>query len=529
MLIDFLDTTAATDFNADICLVGSGAAGLTLAAHLAGLHVLVVEAGGRHPSNDGGNWLAGEAADWAFAGFESGRNRSYGGATKRWYGQCLRLDPIDFERRDWVPHSGWPITSEDLDPYYDRAESFVGLGSTLYDARIWPRSGIPDPAFDGDIQAKFTAYMPQPDFTKLLGRKFVTQSAVDLLVNAAATCIELDSDGRHVTGLAIQARSGRQGRVRARVFVLCGGGIDNPRLMLASNTVMSGGVGNAKDLVGRFFQDHPSGTTGSLATTKAATVQNQFRKLRQHGVTFWPKLALTEAAQRRERTLNANALMLYDYAENSPLTRAKAVVEALQARKPASLAKEGSRLLRHAPELAARMAHTVASGKAPMFKPSQVMLKAHVEQRPDPLNRITLSNERDAFGLPLPRLAWRVHADELRTMRCITEAVGRAFHRLGWGEMTVSPWLDQDADAARPELEDTYHHHGTTRMAVSEAEGVTDPDCLVFGTENLYVAGSSLFPTSGYANPTLTIIALAIRLGDTLRTRLGTRGAEGVG
>jgi choline dehydrogenase-like flavoprotein len=307
--------------------------------------------------------------------------------------------------------------------------------------------------------------------------------------------------------------------VRARAFVVCGGGIENPRLLLASNTVMPGGVGNARGLVGRFFQDHPSGTTGTLATGRPRVVQEQFRKLRRAGVTFWPKLALTEAAQRRGHYLNANSLMLYDYAETSALARAKEAVEAVKSRQVGSVARAGLRMLRHLPELAGRLGHTVVTGKAPVFAPSRVMLKAHVEQVPNPDNRVSLAAERDRFGVPRARLAWRVHPDELRTLRAITEAVGHEFHRLGLGEMTVSPWLDQGVDAARPELEDTYHHAGTTRMSTSAAEGVTDPDCLVFGTGNLYMAGGSVFPTSGYANPTLTIVALALRLSETLRQR----------
>ena len=343
---------------------------------------------------------------------------------------------------------------------------------------------------------------------------------MDILLNAAVTSVDLAEDGRQVEGLTLQGDGGRKGRVRARAFVLCGGGIDNPRMLLASSAVAADGVGNGRGLVGRFFQDHPSGTTGVIATDRPAPVQNQFRMLRKGGIRYWPKLALTEAAQRRGRTLNANALMLYDYDDRSALTQAKATVAAAKARAPMRLAAEGARLLRHVPELAGRAVHMAATGKAPTFKPRRVMLKAHVEQRPDPENRVTLANERDRFGVPLPRLAWRVHPDELRTLRTVTEAVGQVFQRQGWGEMTVAPWLDEGAEAARPYLEDTYHHHGTTRMATTPAEGVTDPHCQVFGTENLYIAGSSVFPTSGYANPTLTIVALAIRLGDTLRQRL---------
>ena len=519
MLLDFLRTGDTTAFDADVCIVGSGAAGLTLAAHLGGgLRVLIVEAGGRRVGLDG---LAGESADWAFGGFEQGRARSFGGATRLWAGQCIRLDPIDFDRRDWVPHSGWPITAGELAPFYDRAEAFLGVPGAVYDSTIWRRAGIGVPCFqDADVAPKFTVYMPQPDFTRQIGRRLVRERSVDILLNAAVTCIELDADGRRVEGLALRGDGGRAGRVRARAFVLCGGGIENPRILLASNTVMAEGVGNARGLVGRFFQDHPSGTTGVIAAGRPAAVQNQFRTLRQGGIRSWPKLALTEAAQRRGRTLNANALMLYEYDEHSALTRAKAAVAAATARAPGRVAAEGVRLLRHMPELAGRALHMAATGKAPVFKPRRVMLKAHVEQRPDPDNRVTLGRERDRFGVPLPRLAWRVHAEELRTLRAVTEAVGEVCLRQGWGELSVAPWLDAGAEAARPHLEDTYHHHGATRMAATAAEGVTDPHCQVFGTDNLYVAGSSVFPTSGYANPTLTIVALAIRLGDALRQRL---------
>ena len=520
MLLDFHTDAAHATYDTDVCVVGSGAAGLTLASHLTGLRVLVIEAGGRKARSDG-DFLAGEAADFAFTGFESGRARALGGSTRLWYGQCLRLDPIDFERRDWVPHSGWPMTAAELDPFYDRAEAFAGIGQAVYDSRNWTNFGIPDPDFGADLMAKFTVYMPQPDFSKLLGQRLGREPTLDILLNAAVTSIEMDSNGQRINALTLAGAGGRCGRVTAKAFVLCGGGIGNPRLLLASDSVMADGIGNARGLVGRFFQDHPSATAGTLATARASTVQHQFRKLRRARRTSWPKLALTEAAQRRGRTLNANALLLYDYDDESALTRAKAVLDAVQARKPAEVITGAWRVTRHVPELAARAAHTVATGKAPAFKPSRVMLKTHVEQRPDPENRITLGATRDRHGMRLPRLAWRIHPEELRTMRSITEAAGRAFTALGWGTMTPAAWLDDGPDAARPHIEDTYHHHGTTRMAASEADGVTDPQCRVFGTDNLYIAGSSLFPTSGYANPTLTIMALAIRLGDTLRQRLG--------
>jgi choline dehydrogenase-like flavoprotein len=523
MIADFRRADTPTEFDADVCIVGSGAAGLTVAAHLAGpLRVLIVEAGDRAPTRGADDWLAGEAADFAFTGFQAGRMRAFGGATRRWAGQLIRMEPIDFEQRDWVPRSGWPITLRDLEPFYDRAERFLGLDAPVYDSRVWARFGIRDPGFDGaNVFAKCTVYMPQPDFTKAFGAELVRKNpAVGILLNATAVEVELDAGAKRVVGVRIADESGRRGIVRARATVLCGGAIENPRLLLASNRVMAAGIGNARDLVGRFFQDHPNAETGTVASARPRAFQEQFRKLRRSGVTMWPKLAFGEAAQRRGRYLNANALMTYDYADDSALIRAKQAIASVKARCPPAMLRDGMRVLRHVPELAAQAVHTAATGKALRFDPIGIKLLTFVEQIPDPENRITLSPARDRFGIGRPRLAWRVQADELRTMRGFTEAAGRELRRVGLGELTVAPWLDQGIEAARAAITDFYHHAGTTRMAATPEAGVTDPDCRVFGIDNLYIGGGSVFPTSGYANPTLTIVALAIRLSDTLRARL---------
>jgi choline dehydrogenase-like flavoprotein len=523
MIADFRKADTPTEFDADICIVGSGAAGLTLAAHVAGpLRVLIVEAGDWAPTRGVDDWLTGEASDFAFDGFNDGRMRAFGGATRRWAGQLMRLDAIDFEKRDWVPHSGWPITLHDLEPFYDRAETFLGAGKAVYDSRIWARFGIRDPGFANvDVFPKFTVYMPQPDFTKAFGAKLVRENpAIRILLNATALEVALDADAKRVAGVRIAAENGRTGIVRARAYALCGGGIENPRLLLASNSVVPAGVGNARDLVGRFFQDHPNGDTGIVTSARPRVFQNQFRKLRRAGVTYWPKLSFTDAAQRRGRYLNANALMVYDYDDDSALVRAKGAIAAVRARSSSAMVRDGLRVLRHVPELAAQAVHTAATGKALRFDPSRIMLHTFAEQVPDPDNRVTLSTARDRFGIGRPRLAWRVHPDELRTMRAFTEAAGAEFRRLGLGELALAPWLDQGIEGARAEVKDFYHHAGATRMATTPVEGVTDPDCRVFDTDNLYIAGGSVFPTSGYANPTLTMVALAIRLADTLRARL---------
>jgi choline dehydrogenase-like flavoprotein len=528
MIIDFRKSNTPSALETDICIIGAGAAGLTLASQLNGLcRVLVVEAGDRHPPKQRDDALIGES-DTPFAGFEAGRRRALGGATRGWFGQCLRLDPIDFAPRAWVPHSGWPFGIDTLAPFYDRAEHMLGLGQPTYDSQMWRSAGRPIAAFDGtDVTPRFTVYCRQPDFSESLGRQIArAASTATVVLNAAACELTLAENGRFVRDLQLRSSNGRQGVVRAQTFVLAGGGIENPRLLLTSNRQQAAGIGNAHDLVGRFFQDHPSGTTGVLSIAQPHRLQDLFRKFYSAGLLVWPKLALSEAAQLRGQYLNANALMLYDYAPTSALSVAKRAASAAQARRLGALAHASARLLAHVPELAVRAVHSWTTGLAPMFAPSGVMLKTHVEQMPDPQNRITLSDARDALGVPRARLTWRVHQDELRTLRAMTEAVGMAFDRLGFGAIAVADWVDQDPATAQAYLEDTFHHAGTTRMANSAAQGVVDPQCRVFGVENLYVAGGSVFPTSGYANPTLTIMALAIRLSDHLKARHGAHGSE---
>jgi len=232
-------------------------------------------------------------------------------------------------------------------------------------------------------------------------------------------------------------------------------------------------------------------------------------------------MALTAAAQRRWQLLNANALILCDYGEMSALSSAKHAIALAKARQRVALAKHSFHLARCLPELLIRGTHSLMTGLAPVFTAKQVMLKSHVEQVPDPDNRIRLSTERDAFGRQRAHLSWRIHADELKTMAGLTQFVGVELQRLGFGTMTNAAWLDQAPSIAQSHLEDTYHHAGTTRMSATPSAGVVDTECRVFGVENLYVAGGSVFPTSGYANPTLTIVALAIRLADTLKHRYG--------
>jgi choline dehydrogenase-like flavoprotein len=151
---------------------------------------------------------------------------------------------------------------------------------------------------------------------------------------------------------------------------------------------------------------------------------------------------------------------------------------------------------------------------------------ARAEQAPNPASRVMLSEERDAFGLPRIALDWQLLDVDKRSLKVTMEALDRELRRLSLGRVEPSAWLDEPETpwVADPLVSNHpvggYHHMGTTRMATSPRRGVVDADCRVHGLGNLYVAGSSVFPTGGWANPTLTILALALRLGDHLGRKL---------
>ncbi len=519
MHIDFRGVDDGKAFDTDVCIIGAGAAGIALALELStsGLDVLLAESGGLDPHADGAVLSEGETEGFAFTGLTEGRARALGGATRLWAGQCIRLEPIDFEPRSWAPRSGWPIAPAALDPFYDRAEAFVGLEAPIYDRRLWPSAGLADPGFDPAIVLpRFTAYCPEPDFKTLYGGRLEAATKIRVLLNATITKLHSNPAADHVDAAEIAAPGGPRGRINARTFVVCGGAIENARLLLASNDVSPGGLGNGRDLVGRFLQDHPTARTAQILTDEPALLQRQFAMLRRRGVKYWPKLALSPELQRREGLLDGVAYPQAEYGDDSPANLVKRLITDARGRRLAPK-HDLMRLAAATPALAFQFAQWKLRGRAPVFRPNRLWVQAYTEQSADPDNRVSLSDALDPLGVPRAKVAWRIGELERRTLLRLTESVGHELRRLGFGTVAVEPFMLEGPDALAGVANDTFHHAGTTRMSTSAATGVVDTDCRVHGVDNLYVAGGSVMPASGYANPTLTIIALALRLGDHLR------------
>ncbi|MBH0113605.1 GMC family oxidoreductase [Novosphingobium sp. YJ-S2-02] len=526
MLIDF-KTTALTTFDADVCIVGSGVAGITVARRLlsAGRSVTILESGGFDYEEDTSDLNAGDTVGAPYYRLDHARMRFFGGTTAIWGGRIAELDPIDFERREWVPYSGWPVSYAQMREYYDQSRSYFGLPERRLEAGDLREVGVWFPDFADTMAVKLWNFDSESSrFNIKHCRDLVSHPRCTILTHATATRIRTDHSGAHATGLDIANLVGRSARINARQVVLASGGIENPRLLLASNQVHAKGLGNAHDLVGRFFMEHPHARGGHVTTN---LVWDMFKAYgRRHtldGQTVAALLAAAEGTQRREGMLNTSMTIApRQPADSRQFFGMRAYNKVKHDLSPTRHARLMWLVTKRAATLAQKVADPARSWLLYKLNRVEAALLVRAEQAPNPDSRVRLSGERDALGMPRVELDWRLTDLDVHSVDRLVSTFGAELDRLGLGKVAKAPWLSgkqrewtfDPLVSAHPI--GGYHHMGTTRMAATPSQGVVDAQCRVHGVDNLYVAGSSVFPTSGWANPTFTIVALALRLADQI-------------
>ena len=524
MIIDF-SSEQQVRFDAQIAIIGSGAAGLSLAASLAdtGLKIIVLESGGLAANGDANELSRGISSNPQFR-LTTSRLRSIGGTTRLWSGACVPLDPIDFERRPWVSSSGWPIPFSDIAAYHARAETLLGISVDQN-----PLAEVQKPGSQ-DLEMRSAVYCPQRNFYKLFRRQLKSDN-IAVLINATVVKIIPHTSGSSIETLHIADLKGNRSSVYAQYFVLCTGGIENARLLLAS------GLGNERDLVGRYFQDHPSRFVAEIETKNIWRVQKQFSYQLANRELICPRLCLSANRQRSQSVLNAFAHVVPICDEGTLPFAAKRFKQVLTSGLLASTKRENGRSPRSKPKgdaVRERVRSSVIerfdtsrflirikrAAPSILFKASRLRLYVVSEQAPNRENRVMLSNSLDRLHVPVVKVKWNVGELEHRTVMRVVESLPAYFLKFGLGTVHINNHLDS-IDYFAKESSDSYHHAGTTRMSDTPSSGVVDKDCRVHGIENLYVNGSSVMPTSGAANPTFTIIALALRLSDHLKNKFG--------
>jgi len=500
MISDGHEIADGTTLECDLVLVGGGLAGLALAREFVGkpVRVVVLESGGEEPEPESQALCEGAALLRDGAGgtndlggyLTESRLRCLGGAGNIWGAKCARLDESDFLERAWFPGSGWPFARAELDPWYERACECLQIESFQYDTASEFDPGRPPLALERFETATrhFSPVRGGPGSTMPAYKQAVT-GADNVRVLLHSNAVEIETDEAARVARAVRVRTLRKNgfRVAARAIVLVAGGIENARLLLCSRAVHARGLGNQHDLVGRYFANHATfGPGAAIGFTRETPPLDLY--MTRDWRKIWGVLALSKAAQRGEKLGNFTVTMGPREGQPDP----------------------GDGPMLAAADLADR--GYVAAGRTP---DAPVPVYFMSEQLPNRDSRIALAEETDALGLPRVRLEWSFQAADEEHMRRSVRLFGRELGQKAIGRVRCA-WDE------RPMFLDSWsrHHIGMTRMHRDPTRGVVDADARVHGVEGLYVAGSSVFPTSGIANPTLTLIALALRLAEHLQGKL---------
>lgn len=512
----------------DIAVIGAGAAGQTVAKALAdrGCDVLLLESGGLDYDPLVQELNRAKNIGLPYYDLHRARLRFFGGTTAIWGGRTCRLDPIDYAVRDWVPLSGWPFGEEALTKFYEQAEMRLGLCSDYRDRHPMDRiRGLPALSRDR-IDASYWQFDHHIDrFTAAYRLDVLKHPRIRVLTNATVTEIVADAGGKAIERLDIASLQGRRGTVRANSYVVACGGIENARLLLASRSVMPDGLGNDRGWVGRTFMEHIHCRGGEIVTDHPVRLLRFGTSFRFQGSRFAVALRPGEALQREAHILNGsftiNARKPPGQALGAFMTGFNFMRHSMAV--PNKFWRKAWYTLKHSGTGFQEWADPYRPALLTKLTDRRVYAVFRSEQAPNPDSRVTLDHaETDALGMPRAQLHWAVSPIDKQTIRVTVDALDAELRRLKLGHVAKMPWLD---DPSVPWQFDPlisknpiagYHHMGTTRMSTDPATGVTDGNAKVHGIANLYVAGSSLFPTGGWANPTLTILALSFKLADHL-------------
>ncbi len=546
MLLDACELPADTRLHADICVVGAGAAGIAIALSLidSGLDVIVLESGAECANASTQALYQGVVADPAMhSPLDKYRQRQFGGSTAIWGGRCMPFDAIDFESRPYMAESGWPISLQDLAPYYSAANAWCEAGESAYtvgEAFHEPRR----PMLDGFNERHFsTNTLERFSCPTHFGVRYRDrlQGASDLrvIVNANVVELEFDEAGDVIERVLVRTLSGKALSVAACKVVLAVGGLEVVRLLLNQAGKSGKGIGNTHDVVGRYYMCHLAGTIGQISLAPGRQAWHGY-DVADDGTYCRRRVALRPDAQREARIGNFIARLhhprITDPAHGSGILSLLFLARPFIPYEYAKRLHGGDRVtfancLRHlrnvvfgGPAALAFVWHwlrdrTLAARKFPSIiiypKAQRYSLDFHAEQEPNPESRVGLDETVDEFGMRRLRVDWRYTRQDVETVQKALALLATDIRESGIGQFDYDP-LQVEAEMTRY---GAYggHHIGTARMGSDPVSSVVDVNCRVHEVQNLYIAGAAVFPTSSQANPTLTIVALALRLAAHLQ------------
>lgn len=478
MKIDLNKREFVTEQIYDICICGAGAAGITLATELAakGKKVALFEGGGKEYSDESRSVYGAKSTGLTYYGSNGCRLRYLGGTTNHWAGRTMELQPIDFVKRDFLPLAGWPIEKKDLDKHRKRAFEILELKKDSLKSPVIPQLSTSSMKMLGHGSS------PPVRFGKKYYKELVSSKNIDLFINANLTNLKLNDKHNSVRQIEIKNYKGNTFSFSGGKIILAMGAIENARLLLNCDSQIPGGIGNHSDFVGRCFMEHFQVFLGEYSINPDSSIWKNGINLE-----FFP----TDKLVKKEKI--GTSVISFGRADARAYGRLKAIKKVLKDN------------VCHSDSLT-----TISKSLFDFNCEGDGVITTLCEQSPNKNSRITLRNEKDSLGLRRVSLDWQINELDKRTIRTIGLESAKEFARLDIGRVKLKDYvLSNDIEE---KLGAHCHQLGTTRMSELPKDGVVDINSKVFGIDNLYIAGGSVFSTGGGVNPTLPIVQLTLRL-----------------
>ena len=522
-----LTSLPTADIVCDVCIVGSGPVGIAVALECErnGLKVLLLEAGSEKPSRSGWTERFRQGSTPGHASTRLTTRSAFGGTSWAWSGVCAAFDDTDFDQRSHVAHSGWPISHSAISPYYADAARILHCDKSSFRPSSEGRmgEGIEDVSF---------AISKKPQLSCVHREHFERSQSIIVAMNSRVSSLLVCEESRRVEGLRVIS-GGREVILMPSRIVLAAGGLKSTQLLLEARRHSPQLFGGLDGPLGRYYMGHLGGSIASVSLSSADARTRDFHNLASR------RFKISKAKLASERLLNVafwtGRPLLCDPSHADPLLSAAFLAHSIprlgdflrKGAAPAHLAPS-LHLRKHVKNVVASPADAILgagrllwnkmksrpslNGRVQTAQVNTFALVYHAESEPNRESRVVLTDKRDAFGMPEMRVNLIFGEGDAASIARAHGVFESAFREAGIGSLSYVDAPNERVANILSQARDGYHQIGTTRMGTAPATSVVDQDCRVHGVRNLYVASSSVFPTSGQANPTLLATALGIRL-----------------
>jgi choline dehydrogenase-like flavoprotein len=519
MHIDLDRQVAETTYRSAVCIIGGGIAGLSLATRLAGrgVDVHLLEAGGLHEEERSQGLYYTEMAAECHRGSNDGRFRTFGGSSTQWGGQILPFTDDVFSPKPGLPNLAWPITEDELTPYYDDVQSILGVDQLPFTEKLLPALGYATPKPSPDIRVRFSKWTPfsKRNLAQTVGAEALAHPRITVFTHANAACVVRDpTDPSRIGSVKVLSYDKREFTFTASHFIVCAGTVESCRLLLCSPDVP-----NPHDQIGRYFHDHVAYHAALFHSPARERIPEMTGPFYVGGTLHSCKFEASNELREREKLLCAMAHVVVIEPEDSGTAAIRNLLRSLQhGRVKEAITANLLPMLRGAGDVARLLYYSRFKKRRAISKRAVLRLNIDVEQAPNPDNRVMLSpTHTDALGLPVTIVDWRIGKIEQDTAGRFAHFVRAYLQSLGYDPQE---WDHTLTDGAMPRMLDTNHAMGGLRMGDDPASSVVDRNLTVHGVKNLHIASCAVFPSGSSSNPTFTMMALTLRLADRLATQL---------